>query len=97
MPWGPDARDSVGEWNKLFSNEALGLVCDENNRYKRARCVPGLLRVMMDREISSAVSELNMSPGMLICHLQSIGWYGRLKFLKRISIAYNNKKMDTGG
>jgi hypothetical protein len=87
----PRARDSSDDWNRLFSNEALGYVGDARDRHKRARCVPTMYGAMLDRDVVSMVSELEMPPSILINHLLAIGWYGRLKFVERLAIAYNNK------
>lgn len=89
--------DVIRDWNLLFSNEALCRVHSAADRHKRAPGVPCIMNVITCDGIGKLMRELHMSPSLLIGHLQSIGWAGRLEFVERLSNAYNWCAMEQGG
>lgn len=90
-------RDSSRDWNLLFSNEALCRVHDDGDRYKRAPGVPCMYSAIMNPAVVNYVNELRMPPSALIGYLKSIGWCGRREFVERLSIVYNQRKVESGG
>lgn len=84
-------------WDMMFSEAAICGSAGKSNR--RAAGIPGIMNAITMCRNGSArdVSELDMSPNLLIGHLLTIGWAGRMEFVGRIRVAYSQWRATSGG
>lgn len=95
-------------WDAMFSSAALDVGVDEvcnsvggSGNSRRAVGIPGIMNAISIGRASLLLTgemrELGMAPSILIGHLLSIGWAGRMEFAGRIRVAYAQWRAASGG